>query len=73
MERIYDVTIPCACPFCNKIRIVAVNSGDYRRWASGEALAQVAFPYLSVDDREALISGICSDCWDEMFSDEEEE
>lgn len=39
---------------------------DFDRWSQGE-LIQVALPYLSDDERELLISGICGECFDEMF------
>ena len=45
---------------------------DYLDWSDGE-LAQVAFPYLSADEREMLITGICPTCWDKMFDDGEED
>ena len=66
-----EVTIVTRCPFCGKAQFIAVNEADYWDWQEGE-LAQNAFPYLSADDREALISGICRDCWEEMFGSDEE-
>jgi hypothetical protein len=45
---------------------VFVNEADYWDWQDG-ALAQDAFPYLSADDRELLISGICPTCWEKSF------
>lgn len=62
-----NYTIITTCPFCGKKQKIHVNSTDYVNWQNGE-LAQNAFPYLSADAREALISGICSNCWDNMFS-----
>jgi len=68
MKRINykEVTIITACPFCHRANEVPVNEADYWDWQDG-ALAQVAFPYLSADEREMLISGICPKCWEEMF------
>lgn len=60
------------CPFCGKVHEVTVSEADYAAWQGGE-LAQNAFPYLSADEREILISGICPTCWDNMFSGEDEE
>lgn len=60
------------CPFCGEAHDVAVNEADYWDWQDGKC-AQDAFPYLSADEREMLISGICPDCWDRMFPPEEEE
>ena len=65
-------TIETTCPFCHKTHTVQVRGKDYRAWQDGE-LAQNAFPYLSADEREMLISGICPTCWDGMFGEEEDE
>ena len=69
-----EVTIITACPFCGHANEVEVNEEDYWDWQDG-ALVQDAFPYLSADEREMLISGICPKCWDNTFNtfDEEEE
>jgi len=65
-ENRHEITIVTACPFCGKNHEVEVNEDDYWAWDDGE-LAQIAFPYLSAQEREYLISGICEVCWDEMF------
>ena len=72
MNAILDCTVVTGCPFCGLIHEVAVNEMDYLDWQDGK-LAQDAFPYLSASDREMLISGICSSCWDGMFGTDEEE
>ena len=64
------IVLATECPFCGCENKITVNEADYRSWRDGE-LAQIAFPYLSADDREMLISGICPTCWDEMFGGEE--
>ena len=64
-------TIETRCPFCGKSNLVKVHAADYHAWENG-ALAQNAFPYLSANEREMLISGICPTCWDNMFPPEEE-
>lgn len=65
-----EITVVTACPFCGHANEVEVNEMDYFDWQDGE-LAQNAFPYLSDDEREMLISGICPKCWDEMFGGDE--
>ena len=50
------------CPFCGEYHEVLVSEADYAAWQGGE-LVQNAFPYLSADEREILVSGICSECW----------
>ena len=67
----YEVTVITRCPFCGRGNEVEVNEMDYLDWSDG-GLAQVAFPYLSADEREMLISGICPDCWFNTFGSEDE-
>ncbi len=64
--------ITTTCPFCGQLQLIRVHSKDFHDWENGSPV-QEAFPYLSKDDREALISGICPNCWDEMFGDGEED
>lgn len=66
-----EVTIITACPFCGHANEIEVNEADYWDWQDGE-LVQNAFPYLSADEREMLISGICPKCWENTFGGEEE-
>jgi hypothetical protein len=66
-----ECRIPTTCPLCGKEHIIFVNLGDYLDWINGDALTQDAFPYLSADEREMLISGICPRCWAASFSDGE--
>ena len=67
-----EVSVITSCPFCGRANEVEVNEMDYLDWQDGE-LAQNAFPYLSADEREMLISGICPKCWDGMFGEGDDE
>lgn len=51
---------------------VQVKLADMNRWLNGE-LVQVAFPYLSADEREVCMTGIDSVAWDEMFAETDDE
>lgn len=55
-----------ACRTCRNVQTITVNADDYARWQGGE-YAQVAFPYLTADEREMLISATCVVCWNRMF------
>lgn len=70
-----NLTILTVCPFCGTENEIKVNMVDYWEWVNEGKLVQNAFPYLSADEREMLISGICPKCWESTFSssDEEEE
>jgi len=71
MNKFY-MGIECTCPLCGKTVNIYVKTVNYKAWCFG-AQAQTAFPYLSASAREMLISGICPECYQEMFGDSEEE
>lgn len=60
--------VECECPFCGAVTSINVRPNkettDYFR---GVLLAQEAFGYLTETEREAIISGICPDCQEEIF------
>lgn len=63
------VMLDLECPNCDHITHVTVNVAGLSMWQRGE-LIQNALPELNADEREALMTGICSDCWDAMFSED---
>lgn len=65
-ELNYTLAVLCRC--CSKDHNVKVNVKDFLDWEAGK-LIQDAMPYLSVDDRELLISGFCKEGWDKIFSE----
>jgi len=67
----HEVTVVTFCPFCGKANEIEVNEMDYLDWQDG-ALVQDAFPYLSAEEREMLISGICPTCWAKTFGEDED-
>jgi hypothetical protein len=67
-----SITVDCTCPICSQTSAVLVELEGYSAWFNG-SLIQVAMPYLSPNEREGLMTGICSDCWDNMFSDDDED
>lgn len=60
------------CPNCGKEYHVVGSTSGYEAYKNG-ALIQNAFPELPPEERELLVSGICNDCWNEMFPDDEED
>lgn len=56
------------CKVCSTKHVVIAPTAGYLRWAKGQAKIQEALPGLSEDDRELLVSGICGQCFDKMFS-----
>ncbi len=60
-----QATIVKSCRFCKGEHEVNVWINDLERIEQGEHIQDV-MPYLSADDRELLISGVCGKCFDEM-------
>ena len=58
------------CCVCGKAATITVESAELAAWRSGK-LVQDAFPTLSADERELLISGTHPECWEALFSEEE--
>lgn len=67
---ITQLQVPCT--MCKEVQIIKVNLMDVERWKAGE-LIQRAMPYLNADQRELLISGTCSACFEKLFGKDEEE
>jgi hypothetical protein len=62
--------IQTTCRECKSVKVVNVNADDYKAWLKG-GLIQNVMPYLSADERELLISGVCGECFDKMFPPED--
>lgn len=61
------------CIRCNETSELVVDADSYTKWTVFGELIQDAFPNMTTDNRELLISGIHPACWDSMFGEEEEE
>ncbi len=57
-----EINIMKKCPFCGDVSAVKCSRQEYNNWKGG-MLIQSAMPTLSADDREALMTGICSYCF----------
>lgn len=55
------------CPLCKKLNTVVVERQDFIDWHVNGKYVQKAFPYLSADEREILVSGTCKGCWEKLF------
>ena len=65
------ITLTIICPICGIAHSVCVRSEDYDAWQAG-ALAQNAFPYLTAEEREQLISHLCPICQADIFGAEDD-
>ena len=66
------VVLKVTCKFCKKDHEIMVTKEGYRNWHSG-MLIQKAFPRMTPDNRELLISAICGKCWINVFGPDDEE
>ena len=55
------VRIARKCPFCGQEESVLVGAREYERYQAG-APVQVAFQNLSPEQRDVIITGVCSPC-----------
>ena len=67
METVTQITFDRECPCCGDVNSITVDKVAFDSWRNGE-LIQNAFPNMSSSEREVLKTGICSPCWDGMFS-----
>lgn len=65
-------TINKTCMTCNYTYQLEVQEKDLIAIHEG-AHIQDAMPYLNADERELLISGVCGQCFDNMFTEEDED
>ncbi len=62
------MTLEVDCRICGKTVNLVIEQEDFKKFKNREGAVQNIFPYLSADEREMLISGICPDCWEELFN-----
>ena len=58
------------CKNYGKMWSISVSKEHYIDFKQKGKLIQDAFPELSSDERELLLSGICSECWDKIFAED---
>ena len=63
-QHFYTFTGPCVVT--GELHSVKVKGPDLFKYQHGGRISE-CFPYLSVGDREFIISGTSPDGWDEMF------
>ena len=60
------------CIHCRQENRIYVEPKDYLDWLNKDRYVQDIWTTLSQQDRELIISGTHSECWNEMFPDEDE-
>lgn len=61
------VPIACECRMCGDVTVIYVRGEDYDKRYGQRCPVQECFPYLSVPEREAIISGTCPVCQQRLF------
>ena len=59
------------CRVCGEYEVWSLDRAALERWQAGEYI-QNAFPEMSMEDREILITGTHPACWDKLFPKEDE-
>lgn len=65
------IALTIICPICGMAHTVCVKLEDYNAWQAGK-VAQSAFPYLTAEKREQLISHLCPACQVDFFGAEDD-
>ena len=65
-------SVSIRCPLCGTVQELEIPEEGLARYLSG-AYLQDAFPDLSPGEREALITGLCDTCWEEMTQGPDDE
>lgn len=55
------VSVELSCRFCGRVFIIHIDVNDLEKYKNG-ANVQDAFPYLTADERELIISNTCGKC-----------
>jgi len=58
-----------ACPVCSEEQKITGTRAGLDAYLQG-AFVQDAFPTLTPDQREVLVSGTCAECWAEMWGED---
>lgn len=68
-----EVSAMTKCPICGKTNFVSMTLQQYERLCLGREHVQTIFPEKSDEERELLISGTCSECWHDLFADDDDD
>lgn len=66
-----DMRLSIICSMCNSVHTVVVKKKDYCDCMNGKD-AQDAFPYLSDDERDEIITKLCIPCQQKLMFEEDE-
>ena len=62
--------VKTTCPNCGKETILTMTDDEYNDYKENKKYIQDIFPHWTPGEREMLITGICPDCWNKIFNEE---
>lgn len=62
--------VECRCPICGKSYTVIVPHEGFIKWRNGCRI-QECMSSLSNEERESLMTGICGECWDRLYGEDD--
>lgn len=71
-EPDHEYTFHCKCVDCGSVTDITINARDLYNYHNGMHI-QTAFPYVSRDNRELMMTGICGTCFSNMFGMEDDD
>ena len=67
------ITVTCHCPMCGKYTDIECDFDAYNKYVFTNALIQEVFPDMDIHTRETLISGMCRDCQESFFEEDDDD
>ena len=67
-----DGNVGIECPRCHKVVKLPLKESELLAWNPNETFVQNQFPKLTPGQREMLLSGLCEECWNEIFDEDGE-
>jgi len=68
--RTKTIKVRTRCPRCQKNTVLEVSRAGYELWRGG-LFIQRAFPDLTPDQRELLLTGYDAKCWDLDYAEDD--
>lgn len=62
--------IKTTCPMCGKVTEHTITEEQYLAIQQGKMIQSV-FPDMNPSEREQFVSGICPECWEKTFPEDE--
>ena len=73
LDKDHSIKVQRKCVCCGGITMIYMERSKYDRWVNNGEFAQNLWPESSVGDREVLISGTHSDCFDDLFVEDDDD